>query len=122
MEPIEFRVLTVIGAIASAGTVGLYSYHAQFFARQWTRSKTARLMSGLFALSALNGCMDVIFSGMLAAGARPGELVAALYPLWLFLLVCTAILLHRMVGHFEAIVDAQENVDLGRGGPKQWGD
>ncbi len=121
MDAVDFRVLTTIGTVVSCGTVGLYSYHANFFARRWKESKTARLMATLFMLSALNACIDAIYSVMLALGAQATALNHALYPLWLFVLVCTAMLLHKMVGHFDLIIESQRDNGL-RGGAKWWCD
>lgn len=117
----HLRLLTVIGALVSIGTVGLFSWHSWFFARRWRASATARYMASLFFLMAVSKCMDVVFSGMIALGAQSNALLIRTYPLWLVIAVATAVVAHFAVRHFEAlIVEQAAKQDLLSGGPKSW--
>lgn len=117
----NLRLLTAIGALVSLGTVGLFSWHAWFFARRWRASATARYMATLFFVMALSKCMDVIFSGMIAVGAQSNALLGRTYPLWLALVVLTAVVAHFAVRHFEGIIVEQtEKQNLLAGGPREW--
>lgn len=117
----NLRLLTAIGALVSIGTVGLFSWHAWFFARRWRASATARYMATLFFLMACSKCMDVIFSGMIAVGSQSNALLARTYPLWLGLAILTAFVAHFAVRHFESIIIQQaEKQNLMAGGPREW--
>lgn len=120
MEVDSLRIMTALGTFVSAGTVGLFGYHARFFARRWRQNRTARLMASLFFVMALSSCLDVVFGLTLACGAVPSVLLVKVYPLWLALCVLTAWLLHLMVGNFEAIIATQQGLPL-RPGAKEWG-
>ena len=117
----NLRLLTSIGALVSAGTVGLFGWHAWFFARRWRSSATARYMATLFFVMACSKCLDVIYSGMIATGAQANVLLARTYPLWLVLAIATALVAHFAVKHFEAIIEQQmANQNLMAGGPREW--
>ncbi len=121
MEIDSLRAMTAVGTLVSAGTVGLFSWHAWFFARRWRASATARYMATLFFLMACSKCMDVIFSGMIATGAQANVLLARTYPLWLALAIATALVAHFAVKHFDGIIMEQtKKQNLLAGGPREW--
>ncbi len=112
MEVDSLRVMTAFGTLVSLGTVGLFSWHSWFFARRWRASATARYMATLFFLMAVSQCMDVIFSGMMTAGASSAALLTKTYPMWLAITVATAVCAHFMVRHFDTIIEAQRDMEF----------
>lgn len=121
MELDSLRAMTAFGTIVSIGTVGLFSWHSWFFARRWRKNATARYMATLFFLMALSKCMDVIFSGMITAGASSTALLERTYPLWLAIAILTAFVAHFAVRHFEGIILEQTGKqNLMAGGPREW--
>lgn len=115
------QLYAALGTIVSFGMVFLLWWHAMFFARRWSESKTARLMTITFGLMALERCWRVIFNGMIAVGAMPYPLLEKIYPLGLFLTVILGVSLHLLAKHFDEIIEAQKKMML-RPGMKEWGE